>query len=603
MTTGLDSLLQRRDALLDAWVSKQRQIARLQAEATELLAERWELFEEENATAPGHQGVIERSMLAEYSAAGHVSKGAMEYSFADARMLAQFPATRAAFQDGRVTPAHVRHLLAESHPVREAIDTGEVAPETLGLYEQAVLEVAEHDTAARTRTHARQVAAALAGVTVVEQHTKAFDERTVTIRSVGDGLALLQAVLPEVLAVAIHDRLTRMARHLSGHPEDRDPALPPFVPSEVEWAAWEAEFTAADRAEQALFAEIARGHGFAAQADENSERDAAEMVDGVVNADFDRVGGMDAGDMDAGDMGALDAAHPMTDGAMGTSSGDRSAGDTSGDGAHIDDYLAHRLDADGYWPDEEDPYPGGPRPEPDLDYWTDPNVDPDSPCIIRLSNDPRTYDQLRADLLADLLLTTNPSDAHGTALGSIRATVQVTVAATTLLGDDDRPAELDGHGPIHPDTARTLAGANSGWTRLFLNPGGMVTETDTYTPTEPMRRFLRARDQHCRFPGCRMPIHRCESDHNLDWALGGKTSTDNLAYFCKTHHGLKHPDLPDFARWTARQTEDQTVEWISPTGHAYPDSAPRRVMFVPSETEPTGDAWHTISAAEAGSPF
>ncbi|OJU41526.1 MAG: hypothetical protein BGN97_10175 [Microbacterium sp. 69-10] len=579
MTTGLDSLLQRRDALLDAWVSKQRQIARLQAEAAELLAERWELFEEENATAPGHQGVIERSMLAEYSAAGHVSKGAMEYSFADARMLAQFPATRAAFQDGRVTPGHVRHLLAESHPVREAIDTGEVAPETLGLYEQAVLEVAEHDTAARTRTHARQVAAALAGATVVEQHTKAFDERTVTIRSVGDGLALLQAVLPEVLAVAIHDRLTRMARHLSGHPEDRSPALPPFVPFEAEWAAWEAEFTAADRAERALFAEIARGDALTSQEDEGRSTAAGQAT------------------AMAGPAGTTAGA----DDTMNSIGGSNSDVDDTSD--HFDDYLNHRLDADGYWPDEDDPDPGGPRPEPDLDYWTDPNVDPDSPCIIHLSDDPRTYDQLRADLLADLLLTTNPSDAHGTALGSIRATVQVTVAATTLLGDDGRPAELDGHGPIRPDTARTLAGANSGWTRLFLNPGGMVTETDTYTPTEPMRRFLRARDQHCRFPGCRQPVHRCESDHNLDWALGGQTSTDNLAYFCKTHHGLKHPDLPDFARWTARQTEDQTVEWISPTGRPHPDPVPRRVMFIPSETEPAG-LWHRPQTAqEAGSPF
>jgi hypothetical protein len=502
----------------------------------------------------------------------------------------------------------VRHLLAESQPVREAIDTGEVTPETLGLYEQAVLEVAEHDTAARTRAHARQVAAALAGVTVVEQHRKAFEERTVTVRSVGDGLALLQAVLPEVLAVAIHDRLTRMARHLSGHPEDRDVVLPPSEPSEAEWACWEAEFAAADRAEQALFESIARRAaeehaprqntttatttGIDADATARADNDNAAAVDNDADADADA----DAAEAaDAAEVaGAADPAEVvLLDGA---------GIDTDLDRA-FRDLVFSRLDADGFWPDEDDPEPFGPPPEPDLGYWTDPNLDPHSPCITRLSDDPRTYDQLRADLLTDLLLTTNPSDAHGTALGSIRATVQVTVAVTTLTGDDDRPAELDGHGPLHPDTARTLAGANSGWTRLFLNPAGVITETDTYTPTEPMRRFLRARDQHCRFPGCRMPIHRCESDHNLDWALGGKTSIENLAYFCKTHHTLKHPDLPDFARWTARQLPDQTVQWASPTGRTYPDPAPRRVMFVPSETEPTGQ-WHRPrTAQQAGSPF
>lgn len=235
--------------------------------------------------------------------------------------------------------------------------------------------------------------------------------------------------------------------------------------------------------------------------------------------------------------------------------------------------------------------------------WTDPRSDPNSPCIIHLPGDPRTFDQLRADLLSDLLLTSDPSAVHGTGLGSIRATVQVTVSAATLHGHDDRPAELDGHGPVHPDTARILAGNNTGWTRLFLGPTGMVTQTDTYTPTESMRRFLRARDQHCRFPGCRQAVHRCESDHNLDWALGGPTSITNLAHFCRSHHTLKHPDLPDLARWTARQLPDQTVQWVSPGGRAYPDHVPRRVMFTPSEPPPP-DPWDDPQTAElAGSPF
>ncbi|MDT0157589.1 DUF222 domain-containing protein [Microbacterium sp. ARD32] len=565
MASDFDSLLRQRVALRDAWVAKQQQIARLQAEAAGLLAQRWELFEEELSADPMRRNVIERSMMAEYSAAGHVSKGAMEYAFSDARMLGQFPALRSAYAQGHLTPGHVRHLLAESQPVRDAIDAGSVTPETLGLYERAVLEVAEHDTAARARSHARQVAAALAGTTVVDQQKKAERERSVTVRSVGDGLALLQAVLPEYLAVAIHDRLTRMAKHLSGHPQDREPSLPPSEPSEAEWAAWEAEFAAAEHAEQELVAEIFR-RASAAPDDET----AAEKVTQLSTEDVTQL---------AVEEGA----------------------DTAEE--HFAAYLRRRLDEHGYWPDEGDPEPSGPPPEVDLSVWTDPRFDPDSPCIIRLSDDPRSYDQLRADLLADLLLTSDPSAAHGTSLGSITGTIQVTVAATTLRGDDDRPAELDGHGPLHPDAARALAGENTGWTRLFLDPTGLVTETDTYTPTEPMRRFLRARDQHCRFPGCRMPVHRCELDHNLDWALGGPTAIDNLAYFCKTHHTLKHPELPDFARWTARQQLDHTIRWVSPTGAAYPDDAPRRVMFVPTGPEPPEEQWLPLTREKAGSPF
>jgi hypothetical protein len=506
MAEDISTLIERRVTLLDAWREKQRQIAMLQAEAADLLAQRWDLMQEEVAVAPRHRDVIERSMTAEYSAAGHISKGSIEFAFVDARLLhAEFDLVRAAFQDGRLTPAHVREIIREAQAVRDAIDVGDITADTLTLYEAAVLEVAEHDTPARTKAHARQVAAALAGLTIVERHDKATEERAVTVRSVGDGLALLQAVLPEHLALGILDRLTAMARHMSHHPEDREPALPPVTPEE---AGWDAE------AEAAL---LRAGDAFA-------------------DAIF------------AGDTFSTD---PLSR---------QDWEDFEAEAAAIRDAQAVEADP-----------------------ATDPRFNEDSPLITHIPADTRTMDQLRADLFTDLLLAGDPDDVHGTGLDNIHATTQVTVSATTLTSADDLPAELDGHGPLHPDIARALAGARTGWTRLFLNPRGFVTQTDTYTPTEPMRRYLRARDQHCRFPGCRQPVHRCDSDHNLDYALGGPTAIDNLAYFCRAHHVLKHPDIPDAHRWTARQLPDQTVTWTSPTGRDYTDPAPRRVMFTPSE--------------------
>jgi len=108
----------------------------------------------------------------------------------------------------------------------------------------------------------------------------------------------------------------------------------------------------------------------------------------------------------------------------------------------------------------------------------------------------------------------------------------------------------------------------------------MVTVVDRYTPTRGMKRFLRARDQRCRFPGCHTPAARSQIDHNLDYALGGATAIDNLACFCPAHHALKHPDLGEQFRWTARQRPDGAVEWTSPTGRTYADAPSRRVMFV-----------------------
>jgi hypothetical protein len=186
---------------------------------------------------------------------------------------------------------------------------------------------------------------------------------------------------------------------------------------------------------------------------------------------------------------------------------------------------------------------------------------------------------VRADLLTDLLLASDPSAANGAGLDNIQGRIQVTVAATTLAGADNRPAQLDGHGPLHPDIARALAGRNSGWSRLFLDPAGLIAETDTYTPTEPMRRFLRARDQHCRFPGCRMPVNRCQIDHTHDYAKGGRTEIHNLGHLCTSHHVLKHPDIADDHRWTAYQRADGTIDWISPLGRRYQDTPRRRVMF------------------------
>lgn len=252
--------------------------------------------------------------------------------------------------------------------------------------------------------------------------------------------------------------------------------------------------------------------------------------------------------------------------------------------------VADTFTSDPFTPDEPSvvgswiPEPG-PLEDPEAAAAYDAAVDrmiAAGPQPIQIPADTRSLDRIRAELFTDLLLAATPSEVFGDGLHNITAHVQVTLAATTLTGEDELPAQLDGHGALHPAIARSLAGTATSWTRLFLDPEGFVTQTDTYTPTAAMRRHLRARDQHCRFPGCRMPVHRCELDHTLDWAKGGKTSLDNLAYLCKTHHALKHPDIADEHRWSARQLPDWSIQWTSPTGRTHTDTPPGRVMFVPT---------------------
>lgn len=198
--------------------------------------------------------------------------------------------------------------------------------------------------------------------------------------------------------------------------------------------------------------------------------------------------------------------------------------------------------------------------------------------------DPRTLDEIRADVVADLLLTADPVTREDlpTGLGAIRATVQVSVPALTLLGGSSAPGSLDGRGPIDPATARTLAGHARGWERVLTHPvSGAVLAVDRYRPSKAMRRALRARDEHCRFPGCRMPAVRCDKDHTVDFALGGETRLGNLAHLCRRHHSLKHASA-----WTVIQRDDGVLVWTSPTGRVYPDAPAPTVSFVDSGDPP-----------------
>lgn len=197
------------------------------------------------------------------------------------------------------------------------------------------------------------------------------------------------------------------------------------------------------------------------------------------------------------------------------------------------------------------------------------------------AHDGRTIDQLRADLLSDLLLGGAPV-AHGDGLEAITGHVQITVPVLTLAGLKNEPALLAGHGPIDADTARTLAGTARGWDRVLTHPyTGEVLAVDRYRPGEELKRHLRARDEHCRFPGCRRPARGCDIDHTQDAALGGETCAHNLCHLCRRHHTLKHATA-----WTVRQRSGGVIEWRSPTGRRYHDRPPAVVRFVPGDVDP-----------------
>lgn len=218
----------------------------------------------------------------------------------------------------------------------------------------------------------------------------------------------------------------------------------------------------------------------------------------------------------------------------------------------------------------------------------------------------RSMDQIRADLLTDMLLAGDPTKiaaAGKTGLQAIQARVQVLVPREHLtedgtVGSDDAggrtdrgtnpaSATFEGYGPIDTETARVLAAGANLWecfTFTFSELlAGEAIQVDSYRPSVAQRQFLGARDQHCRFPGCRIPLASCEIDHTIDAALGGPTTTDNLAHLCVGHHGLKHNSA-----WKVRQDPDGTLHWTSPTGRDYTEPTPSSVRF-PSTSTPAPD--------------
>jgi hypothetical protein len=90
-----------------------------------------------------------------------------------------------------------------------------------------------------------------------------------------------------------------------------------------------------------------------------------------------------------------------------------------------------------------------------------------------------------------------------------------------------------------------------------------------------LRRAVRKRDKHCRFPGCDMPAAGCEVHHIKPRKDGGRHALNNLALLCRFHH------LIAIHRWGWQFVlhPDGTTTAVSPDGtktlhsHAPPTAA------------------------------
>lgn len=182
--------------------------------------------------------------------------------------------------------------------------------------------------------------------------------------------------------------------------------------------------------------------------------------------------------------------------------------------------------------------------------------------------DDRTIDQVRADVFADLLEGRHHSG------GRHRATVDIRVNLTTLVGLDDKAGEIPGWGPVIADIARQAVERqpDGEWRVVVTDPDNGAVLWDGTTrrrPTAAQRRHVEARQTTCVFPGCRNPATRSDIDHTTDYAQGGPSLVGNYGPLCRHDHGAKHQ-----GGWKLDQIRPGVYRWTSRHGHTYTVGTP-----------------------------
>lgn len=184
---------------------------------------------------------------------------------------------------------------------------------------------------------------------------------------------------------------------------------------------------------------------------------------------------------------------------------------------------------------------------------------------IRSTDDPRSMDEIRADVFTELLLGHNHSH--------VTYDVAVTVPVSTLAGVSQHPAELPGYGPLPATIARDIARhPRSTWRRLLTDPADgqlLAIGRRRYRPPAALDDYVRRRDQHCRMPGCHRPARHCDVDHHQPWSAGGTTDAGQLLTLCRRHHRLK--DTPG---WHYDLHPDGKFVVHTPTGRRHHSTVP-----------------------------
>jgi len=168
--------------------------------------------------------------------------------------------------------------------------------------------------------------------------------------------------------------------------------------------------------------------------------------------------------------------------------------------------------------------------------------------------------------MAESFLQNGPTDSTG----GDHHQIIVHVSAETLRDNSAGCCEFEDGPSLSAETARRLS-CDAGIVALIENENGepLNVGRKTRTISSPLRRFLKARDRGCRFPGCTNTRH-VDAHHIKHWANGGETKPSNLVSLCGFHHRKVHEGGVE-----VHMLDDGAVRFIKLDGTVIDGTVPR----------------------------
>ncbi|TSD93656.1 hypothetical protein FOS14_22645 [Skermania sp. ID1734] len=211
-------------------------------------------------------------------------------------------------------------------------------------------------------------------------------------------------------------------------------------------------------------------------------------------------------------------------------------------------------------PDTDDP--PAETPEPRLDDTAADSVSPDSADSDLPEHPPTPSTQLAAAInrLSGSIFHARGTRHRAGWLPEPGTVTAFTTPAAPVLGTAGLTELITRALADNPDLLTTAPGTGGG----PPPPRALI-----YRPDADTAAIVRARDRHCRFPGCRRPAAACQLDHVEPFRhdnplAGGLTTVTNLQALCLQHHMLKTMKL-----WHARMLPGAVIAWTNSYGDTY----------------------------------